>query len=93
MEEKIKARPKIIMPTKRTVFIKKLEDTQFDGNHPNGINVGYERKGTFVAEPKIGERFCLLTGRGVFGTSNVTKIVDSNTFHTENSVYYWRYAD
>jgi len=64
-------------------MITKLTDDEFNGNHPNGINVGYNRFGEMYDPPTVGDCFYL----GSFKTSIVTEIIDKNTFRTENSTY------
>jgi endonuclease YncB( thermonuclease family) len=61
----------------------KVSDNRFSGKHPNGINVGYSKEGTFKYGPVVGERFYI----GGLYTSTVTKIIDDKTFETENSTY------
>ena len=77
------------MITGKQVKLTKLEDTKFDGNHPNKMFVGIERTGIQTDELVIGRPFIIYgtkLGNG-FCTSHVTKINDDNTFNTENSLY------
>lgn len=66
----------------------------FNGNHPNGINVGYVREGFMHRVPAIGEEFCIWPGKRrtfsdtwrVFRTSLVTE-VKKGEIVTENGIY------
>ncbi len=65
--------------------IKELEDAL----HPNNIEVGFEAVKSVNPEefelPVLGERFWL----GWWSTSDVTEIIDNNTFKTYSSIYRW----
>lgn len=68
--------------------ITKLKDVEFNGNHPNGINEGYEIEGKYnFTSPVIGDRYWL----GSLFTSTVTEIIHNNDkeckFRTKNSIY------
>ena len=65
------------------VKITKLSDERFNNDHPNGINTGYEKCGTLLADIELGYsiRINNLT------TSWITEIIDENTFRTKNSIY------
>ncbi len=68
----------------KTVRVVKLEDTKFNGNHPNGVVEGTERTGQAYFDLEIGKCFWLNN----FTTSPVTEINETNmTFNTLNSVY------
>lgn len=75
-------------PAQTKVWIEKLKDTNTcnykPGCHPNGINKGYLTQGYLSLPITVGFRTCLGFR---FSTSPVTKIVDKNHFHTQNSVY------
>ena len=72
----------------RNIRAKKVEDTMFNGNHPNGINTGAVRGGWELKEPTIGEPYVLLDGPDRwFRTSLVTEIISPTRFKTLNSVY------
>lgn len=73
------------------IKLTKLEDLKFDGNHPNGINVGNTRiQGRCIEEPKVGEQLILQSGIS-YGTCWTSKVVSFNKdkmiLTTENSVY------
>lgn len=65
----------------------KLKDTRFNGNHPAGIDVGYQKEGPFNEYPKVGEQFWI----GNMHTSKVKNVISSSggitKFATENSEY------
>lgn len=67
--------------------ITKLEDTKFNGVHPNGIDKGYVAQGNFSISPTVGECFYI----GTLRTSPVTEIVSQTdtemVFKTLNSIY------
>lgn len=73
------------------VVLTKLEDLKFDGNHPNGINVGNTAiQGLCSEEPKVGEPFILQYGFG-YSTCWTSPVVsfdkESMILTTENSIY------
>lgn len=71
------------------ITLTKLSDDSFGGNHPNGINTGYQATGILVNDITVGERVVMTrfpTG-GYFATSRVLRIVDDSTFKTEYSTY------
>jgi len=70
----------------KMVKLTKVDDTAFNGQHPNGINTGAERIGK-AGRLAVDIAFYMLTERGLFHTSTVTKINDDMTFNTLNSVY------
>ncbi len=70
----------------KTVKLTKLDDTKFNGQHPNGINTGSVRTGK-AGRLQVDLVFYMLTDRGLFHTSTVTKINNDMTFNTLNSVY------
>jgi len=68
------------------VKIRKTSDLRHEGNHPNGINVGFETEGeVWTGMPTIGKSFWV----GDLKTSAVRKIASANRFHTKNSIYEW----
>lgn len=72
------------------IKITKLKEVE-NPRHPNNIEEGYTRVGTFINPPEIGQRFGL-SGRSFgdyWSTSPVQEIIDENTFRTLNSVYRW----
>lgn len=73
----------VYIPSYTKVKIKKLEDLIYEGQHPNSINVGYEKEGILFVPVTIGWR----TKIQDFSTSPVIKIIDKNHFQTENSIY------
>lgn len=67
------------------VKLTKIEDTKFNGVHPNRINVGVSYTGKLMIEPTLG---CgVFIYNDTFHTSNITEIIDKNTFKTLNSIY------
>lgn len=62
---------------------------------PNNIEEGYTIIRSVYAhkfhEPEVGESFYLYeyNSGGMFSTSTVQEIIDSNTFRTHNSIYRW----
>jgi hypothetical protein len=71
----------------KKVRLTKVDDTKFNGQHPNGINTGSERVGMAFGNLEVDNAFYMATERGMFHTSRVTKINDDMTFNTLNSVY------
>lgn len=65
----------------------KIEDTEFNSNHPNGINNGYTKEGIMTELPIIGRpyRFDILITSVV--TDVVTITEDIIEFRTLNSLY------
>lgn len=70
--------------------LEKIEDLQFNGNHPNNINKGYVKELQTIGKaprPIIGRGYFL----GSFYSSPVIAILvedaDGCTFKTHNSVY------
>lgn len=62
-----------------------------EGNHPNGINEGYETEGRLmILEVGVSAQI-VENDRGlypsIFITSVVEEIIDDNTFRTKNSIY------
>lgn len=57
--------------------------------HPNGINLGYIKIGTFKEPPTVGENFEIFGNKigNYLITSIVTEIIDEETFKTEHSTY------
>lgn len=73
----------------KLVVLTKTKDKVFEGNHPNGINVGNsEIHGFAKNEPVVGEQFYLYDsyGRVISWTSTVESF-DDKEIHTKNSVY------
>lgn len=67
----------------REIILEKISELE-NAKHPNNKEVGYIRIGKMYQEPEIGQPFyCGIN----FRTSNVTEIIDGNTFKTLNSVY------
>jgi hypothetical protein len=80
----------VIVPQERVVRnarITKLEDTKFNGKHPNKINVGYVKEGILWQAPIVGQSCCV----GSICTSVVTELINEGSFRTENSVYQIEY--
>ena len=71
----------------KKVKVTKLKN-ELEGEHPNGVNEGYEKTGIALNELIVGECFYVQKGmRGYFRSSIVTKINDDGTFNTQNSIY------
>lgn len=73
------------------IKLTKLEDLKFDGNHPNGINVGNTNiQGICADEPKVGEPLIMQAGI-IYGTCWTSPVKsfdkESMTLTTENSIY------
>jgi hypothetical protein len=71
----------------KSVTLTKVEDTKFEGLHPNGIGAGYVKTGAAVNDVEVGNVFMVSSGMGVMRTSLVVGVNDDMTFNTENSVY------
>lgn len=67
----------------KTVRLTKLKDLRFEGDHSNGIHEGFVCDGILYAAPEV-DCICVVGG---CHTSLVTKVIDRNTFETENSLY------
>lgn len=69
--------------------ITKVIDDMFEGQHPNGIDVGYTKAGYLIKMPTIDETFKLYSENGamIFHTSTVVKVVNEYIFETLNSTY------
>ena len=79
------------------VRVKKLRSVEnpFHKNSFFGESVPYH-EGIFQDNPKVGSSFVVLPiglepGKKGLYTSEVTKIMDENTFETLNSVYHWEF--
>lgn len=70
-----------------TVKIEKITDEQFEGSHPNGINVGYYKVGTLNENVTVGERCIVQDSIRFLQTSTVIEILSDDTFRTNNSIY------
>lgn len=57
------------------------------GQHPNGINTGYQVQGKLHEPITIGHRVPIGPIMSGFSTSPVTEIVNKNCFKTKNSIY------
>lgn len=73
----------------RKVRITKLTDDEFNGQHPNGINVGYTKTGMELDSPQVGKRYYV----DMFSTSPVVRINDDGTIKTTYSTYKIEYLD
>ena len=75
------------------VTIEKLEDVKFEGNHPNGYNVGFKQSNARVnieASYKYGALFINYYPDNWFHTSHVLRIEEYEGYdlvYTLNSVY------
>jgi hypothetical protein len=65
------------------IRLKKLKELD-NATHPNNIEVGFEKEGEMISDPKLGNRFWVGNS---WRTSVVTEIIDDNTFKTLNSIY------
>lgn len=83
--------------------MKKIKVTKLgsvENPHSNNSTFGESKPfhvGRYESDPVVGERFVAypidyVEYRGI-STSPVTKIIDSNTFETLNSIYKWEYID
>lgn len=76
-----------------SINLEKLEDTKFEGNHPNGVNEGYKVSNGWVNVPMSEQYNCIWVNESNdrwFHTSEVQKIeehVGYDLVHTRNSVY------
>lgn len=74
------------------VEVVKIKSTM-DGDHPNGIEEGYVKKGIMIKRPTVGEGLLVSRVGGVFYTSSITEILedtpDGGKFRTQNSIYKW----
>lgn len=79
----------------RKVKLTKLTDDKFEGNHPNGINQGYEKIGFIRGVPTKGKAFFVTRGvDNFFHTSTVTEEMnEEGIFKTLNSTYKLEYLD
>ena len=79
----------------RRVKLTKLTDNKFEGNHPNGINQGYEKIGFSRGVPTKGEAFFVTRGvDNFFHTPTVTEEMnEEGIFKTMNSTYKLEYLD
>jgi hypothetical protein len=72
------------------VRITKITDDAFEGNHPNGIDEGYNLIGSYDKEPTVGERF-FIKGKKMWDylhTSVVTEpLNEEGIFKTTYSTY------
>lgn len=77
------------------IYLEKVTDKKFSGNHPNNINVGYVLEGYVIEEPEEGTQFYLypyplpkMDNYPKSWTSVVQSIDFENmTLTTQNSVY------
>lgn len=75
-----------------SLTVEKVEDTQFDGNHPNGYNTGFKIDGCSINLKASNQYCCLFVTYGDrwFHTSEVQKQEECEGYdllHTLNSVY------
>ena len=81
----------------KKIRITKITDDAFEGEHPNGINVGYVRVGYEINPPTLNERYAVgaeKIDRFAFSTSPITQLPDENgVFKTLNSTYKLEYLD
>lgn len=84
---------KQIVNQKQPVYVTKINDTSFEGNHPNGINNGYKIYGIITQLEKDSRMEVIsvkLDDNRYLSTSMVTKIVQFGNrihVHTLNSIY------
>lgn len=75
-----------------SIKVEKVEDTKFDGEHPNGYNPGFKIDGCGI-NLELSNRYCALFvdyGDRWFHTSEVRKQEECEGYdllHTLNSVY------
>ena len=75
-----------------SIKVEKMEDTKFDGDHPNGYNPGFKIDGSMVNLELSNQHCCLFVTYGDrwFHTSEVRKQEECEGYdllHTLNSVY------
>ena len=75
-----------------SIKVEKVEDTKFDGEHPNGYNPGFKIEGCAINSYLSNEHCCLFVTYGDrwFHTSEVQKQEEHQGYdllHTLNSVY------
>lgn len=80
---KIKNKIQIDLSYFKYATLEKIEDSKFNGKHPNEINIGRKTHGVIIQYPLIGQSCCV----GDLITSEVIEILDKNTFKTLNSTY------
>lgn len=75
---------------RKTIGIRKVV-SRLDGEHPNGIDVGYEREGPWLGQvPVVGLPFYVVGYNGrMLRTSPVEAVESPTRFRTRNSVYEW----
>lgn len=71
------------------IRVTKVTDEVFKGEHPNKINEGYTVEGEISELPLVGFSLYVSHGTRLFATSQITEIIDGNTFKTLNSTYKW----
>lgn len=71
----------------------KIQDTKFDGNHPNGINEGSKKEGTAVGPIVVDDVFYIFNGMTGFRRTSTVVSIEPVTnknevvFNTLNSKY------
>jgi len=76
-----------------SINLEKLEDTQFEGDHPNNINEGYKIQNGYIDLHNSEQYNCLWINKSNgewFHTSEVQKIeqhVGYDLVYTKNSIY------
>lgn len=70
-----------------SVILTKITDDKFNGEHPNGIIAGYTRSGILQHDIEVGMAVLVIGPARYLCTSDVTEIIDDNTFKTRNSTY------
>ena len=71
----------------------KIQDTKFDGNHPNGINEGNKKEGTSVGPIVVDDVFYIFNGMTGFRRTSTVVSIEPITnknevvFNTLNSKY------
>lgn len=75
-----------------SLTVEKVEDTQFDGKHPNGYNPGFKIESCGINLHRSNHHCCLFVNYGDrwFHTSEVRKQEEHEGYdllHTLNSVY------
>lgn len=81
------------IPYSKTVKVTKIGEVD-NPLHPNNYPIGYERIGTLLEEPRVGERFNVIgPGMRLWSTSGITKILPDNVFETYSSIYKWEIVE
>lgn len=89
---------KVIPCGGKYVELVKVSDDMFEGVHPNGINVGYEKNGSAVFDLEVNysfkvESLKLDDRQSLMTTSRVEKIISYDASKEEQTVVYFKTAN